>query len=224
MTYEYDRDDTLLNGFPNPLWFENVFHFLAAFAAAAGGVTAMATGRDLFKAHEDKVAVVAVAVAALVLGVAVKLLIQALSQVEFYLGRKFPLGLASELPVTGTGVGCGTEQILETLRHRAIEFPEPHGALNGVLYSMVRSLATSPTEVQTAAMQHFHSLIAMLALFTSLVVSFFMFQGTPYEGIASWLYLPMSGLSLVTPFLNPGRFDVQATENAQAVETGDNAL
>lgn len=224
MTYEYNRDDTLLNDFPNPFWFENVFLFLAAFAAAAGGVTAMVSAKDLFKAHEDKVAIIAVAVATLVLGVAVKLLIQALSQVRFYLGRKFPLGLASELTVTETGVGRGTEQILETLRHRAIDFPEPHGALNGVLYSMVRSLATSPTEVQAAAVQHFHSLIAMLALFTSLVVSFFMFQGTSYEGIASWLYLPMSGLSLAAPFLNPGHFDVRSTENAQAVETGDKAL
>ena len=224
MTYEYNRNDTLLNDFPNPFRFENVFLFLAAFAAAAGGVTATVTAKELFKAHEDKVAVVAVAVAMLVLGVAVKLLIQALSQVRFYLGRKFPLGLGGELPVTETGVGRGTEQILETLRHRAIDFPEPHGALNGVLYSMVRSLATSPVEVQAAAVQHFHSLIAMLALSASLVVSFVMFQGTPYEGIASWLYLPMSGLSLVTPFLNPGRFDAQATENVQLVETDDKVL
>lgn len=224
MSYEYNRDDILLNDFPNPFRFENVFLFLAAFAAATGGVTAMITAKNLFKAHEDKVAVVAVAVATLVLGVAVKMLIQALSQVRFYLGRKFPLGLAGELPVTETGVGRGSEQILETLRHRAIDFPEPHGALNGVLYSLVRSLSTSPTKVQAAAVQHFHSLIAMSALFASLAVSFFVFQGTPYEGIASWLYLPASGLSLVTFFLSPGRLDVQATEDTRPVEIGDKAL
>jgi cold shock CspA family protein len=224
MSYEFNQDDTLLNNFPNPYKFENVFLFLAALATAAGGIMSLITAKELFKNHDDKVAAVAVAVAMLVLGVAIKLLIQALSQVRFYLGRKFPLGLAGELPVTETGVGRGTEQILETLRHRAIDFPEPHGALNGVLYSMVKSLVTSPAEVQAAAVQHFHSLIGMVALFASLVVSFFVFQGTPYEGVASWVFLPMSGLSLVTPFLNPGRLDVQSTEPAQPVETGDKAI
>ena len=224
MTYEYNRDDTLINNFPNPFRFENVFLFLAAFATAAGGVTAMITAKGLFKAHEDKVAVIAVAVAALVLSIAVKLLMEALSQAQFYLGRKFPLGLACELPLTETGIGHGTEQVLETLRRRAIDFAEPRGALNGVLYSMVRNLATSPNEVQAAAVQHFHSLIAFAALFVSLVVCYFMFMGTPCEGFASWLYLPMSGLSLVSPFVNSARFDVQESRSAHPAETRDRAL
>lgn len=224
MSYEYNHDDTLINHFPNPFQFENVFLFFGGLATAVGGIAAMITAKDLFENHDDKVASIAAAVAALVLGVAVKLLIQALSQVRFYLGRKFPLGLAGELQVTETGVGRGTEQILETLRHRTIAFPEPHGALSGVLYSMMKNLATSPIEVQAAAVEHFHSLIAMLSLFASLLVSFFVFAGAPYEGFVSWLYLPMTGLSLVTPFLSPGRLDVQVTEKPQAVETDGKAL
>lgn len=224
MSYEFNHDDTFLNEPPNPFRFENVFLFIAALAAGAGGIHALMTAKELFKNQADKVALVAVVVATLVLGVAVKLLIQALSQVRFYLGRKFPLGLAEELPVTEAGVGLGTEEILETLRHRAIEFPEPKGALNGVLYSMVRGLVTSPTQVQAAAVQHFHSLIAMVALFFSLVVSYFVFKDTPYEGIASWLYLPMSGLSLATPFMKPDSLSVQSTQAGTPAETGDKAL
>jgi cold shock CspA family protein len=224
MSYQYNRDDNLLNNFPNPFQFENVFLLLAALAMTVGGIAAMITAKELFQSHHNKIGAVAVTVATLVLGVAVKLLIQALSQARFYLGRKSPLGLAGELPLTETGIGRGTEQILDTLRHRAIDFPEPHGALNGVLYSMFKSIVTSPTEVQAAAVQHFHSLIGMLALFASLVASFFVFEGTPYEGVASWIFLPMSGLSLVTPFLNPAQLDVQSTEPAQPAETGDKAL
>jgi cold shock CspA family protein len=170
------------------------------------------------------VALAAVGVAVLVLGVAFKLLIQGLSQVRFYLGRGYPRGLAGELPITEAGIGVGTEEILETLRHRAIEFPEPKGPLNGVLYSMVKSLVTSPAEVQAAAVQHFHSLVAMVALFASLVVSYFVFHGTAYEGLASWLYLPMAVLTLLTPFTKPDSLNVQAIESAQPVETGDKAL
>lgn len=224
MSFEFNQDDTLLNDFKNPYRFENTFLFLAALAAGAGGVAALMTAKELFKNHEDKVAVVAVAVATLVLGVAVKLLIQGLSQLRFYLGRGYPLGLAGELPLTETGMGIGTEEILEAMRHRAIEFPEPKGPLNGVLYSMVKSLVTSPAEVQAAAVQHFHSIIGMVALFASLVVSYFIFQGTEYEGVASWLYLPLSGLSLVTPFVKPDSLNVQAMERTQPVESGDKAL
>lgn len=63
----------------------------------------------------------------------------------------------------------------------------------------------------------------MVTLFASLAVSFFVFQGTPYEGVASWVFLPMSCLSLVTPFLNPDRLYVQSTEPAQPAKT-DKAL
>lgn len=224
MSFEFNQDDSLLNQFPNPFKFENVFLFLAALAAGYGGVAALVTAKELFKAQDDKVAAIAVAVGTMVLGVAVKLLAHALTQVRFYLGRRYPLGLAGELPVTETGVGVGTEEILETLRHRAIEFPEPKGPLNGVLYSLVKSLVTSPTEVQAAAVQHFQSLIGMVALFASLVVSYFVFEGTEYEGVASWIFLPMSGLSLVTPFLKPDSLNVQSTEAAKPAESGDKAL
>jgi cold shock CspA family protein len=224
MSFEFNQDDTFLNEVRNPFRYENWFLFIAALASGAGGVTALTTAKELFKAQNDKVALVAVAVAVLVLGVAVKLLIQALSQIRFYLGRGYPRGLAGELPVSDTGIGVGTEEILETLRHRAIEFPEPKGPLNGLLYSMVKSLVTAPAEVQAAAVQHFHSLIAMAALFASLVVSYFMFQGTAYEGLASWIYLPLSGISLATPFLKPESLNVQSTDATQPVETGDKAL
>lgn len=224
MSFEFNQNDTLLNDFPNPYRFENVFLLLASLASAVGGIRAVMAAKGFFAAHDDKTAVLAIAAATLVLGIAGKLLIQALSQLRFYLGRRFPVGLAAELPLTETGIARGAKEIMETMRHRAIDFPEPHGALNGVLYSMVRSLATSPTEIQAAAVQHFHLLIAMVALFASLVVSYFMFQGTPYEGIASWLYLPMSGLSLITPFMHPGRLDVQSTEMPGATDNGNGAL
>lgn len=208
MSFEFNQDDTLLNEFPNPFRFESIFLAIGAGAMLAGGVAAVLHTREFFNIHHDKDAVVAVTLAMLILSLAVKLLIQALAQMRFYLGRKFPRGLAGELAVTETGAGEGADEIMEALRQQAIDFPEPKGALNGILYSLVKDLATSPAKVQAVATQHFHSLIAMGALLASLIVSYVVFAGTPYEGFASWLYLPMSGLSLMTPFIRPDRLDL----------------
>jgi hypothetical protein len=223
VSFEFNRDDTS-NKYPNPYRFENVFLAIGAAAALAGGIAAIIHAREFFRVHEDRVALIVVAVAALVLGLAVKLLIQALSQVRFYLGRKFPRGLAGELAMTDKGMGEGADKVMETLRQRAIEFPEPKGALESLLCSLVKDLVTSPAEVRAAAVQHFRALIAMGALLVSLLVSYLVFAGTSCEGFASWLYLPMSGLSLLTPFMAPDRLSPSDGHDTPVAETGDRAL
>lgn len=224
MTIEYNHDDALLNDFRNPYRFENVFLFIAAAMTAAGGIATFLIAKNLFQKHEDKTAVLVASLAALVMGFAVKLLIRALAQIRFFLGRKFPLGLASEVSHLEAGVGQGAESVMETMRHQALDFPEPKGALNGVLYSLVKNLVTSPVPVQAAAVQHFHSLLGMATLLASLVVSYFVFEGTAYEGFASWLYLPLSGLSLLTPFVQPDRLAVDTTTGAETQDTGNDAV
>lgn len=223
VTIEFNSDDSLLNELPNPFRFENFFLLLAAFITMAGAISVVLTAKDLFSAHKEPIAAVALAVAAILMAVCVPSLVQALSQLRFYLGRKYPTGLADELALTQPGVSEGTEKILDAMRHQALEFPEPQGALNGILYSLVKNLVTSPPQVQAAAVRHFHSLVAMATLFGSLVVSYFGFVGTGHEGVASWLYLPMSGLSLLTPFTQPDRWGFNRPEEPQP-SAGNNAV
>jgi hypothetical protein len=90
MSYEFNQDDTFLNEVPNPFRYENWFLFIAALAAGAGGVTALVTAKELFKSQDDKVALVAVGVAVLVLGVAVKLLIQGAVPGTFFSRSRLP--------------------------------------------------------------------------------------------------------------------------------------
>lgn len=223
MSFDFNQDDAI-DKFPNPYRFENVFLAIGAAAGLAGGITTILYARKFFRIHEDKVALIVGAVAVLVLALSVKLLIQALSQMRFYLGRKFPLGLAGELAVTDKGVGQGADKILETLRHRAIEFPEPKGALESLLCFLVKDLVTSPTEVRVAAVQQFRALIEMGTLLALLLVSYLVFADTSCEGFASWLYLPMSGLSLLTPFMAPDRLSPSGGNDTPVAETGDRAL
>lgn len=197
MTYEFDPGDSLLNEFPNPFKFENFFLLASALCVGAGAITVLFIAKALLVRSSHAIdASLAFFLGFVLLAGSVKLLIQAFSQMRFFYGRKFPIGLAQELPTTTCGIGAGTEHLLETLRHRAIEFPEPKGALNGVLYSAVKSLITAPLPIQAAAVQHFHSLVTMLAILISGLVSYVTFSGNAYEGTISWLYLPLTGLSI----------------------------
>src|SRR5262249_74393 len=65
---------------------------------------------------------------------------------------------------------------------------------------------------------------SMGTLLSSLLVSYVAFGGTSSESFASWLYLPMCGLSLVTPFLDPDRLDPSDSSEERLEETGDNGL
>jgi cold shock CspA family protein len=225
MSYEFNSVDSLLNDFPNPFKFTNTFMFVTAAILMVGAIHVTLTAKQLFQNHADTLAAVTLVLATVLGGVSVKMLIKALSQVRFWLGRKFPNGLAGELPVKECGVGVGTEELLDTMRHRSLDFPEPKGALNGVLYSLVKDLITSPAPIQAAAVLHFHSLLSMAALLLSLTVSYFVFAGTPHEGVASWIFLPMSGLSLLTPFMQQNRLSMEATPDAQAqASTANGAL
>ncbi|WP_449405839.1 hypothetical protein [Massilia phosphatilytica] len=159
MTYEYNRDVRFINNFPNPFSFENVFLFLAAFATAAGSVAAN-TAKGLFQAsrrqgcgHRR-----AAAVAALVLSIAVKLLMEALSQAQFYLGRKLRFGLACELPLTENRIGHGTEGSLETYAVARSILPS-RGGLTLCCTRWSEDLTITERECRPQP-QHFHSLIA----------------------------------------------------------------
>ena len=205
MSIEFNSDDRAANSLPNPFKFENIALLCAALAFVASAISVLLMGKDLFQKHSDKVALVSVALAVGMLGVGIKFAVQALSQMRFYFSRKFPLGLASELPASTVGEGAGVKHLQEAMRTRSIEFTEPAGALNGILYSLVKNLITSPPAIQAAAVQHFNSVAGMGAILISLIISYFMFAGTPHEGIASWLYLPMTGLTLLTPFMQAKR-------------------
>lgn len=201
MTYEFNANDSDLNNFPNPFQIENVFLFLSSLSLIISGFFVLVTAKQYIQVNEMKVAGVTVALAMVLFTAGVKFAIQALSQVRFYLGRGMPKGLASELPINQTGAGLGTNKIIKSIREQSIDFAEPAGPLNGVLYSLIGNLITSPPPIQAAAVQHFHGLLMMLSMLVSLVVSYFLFGGTPHEGLISWFYLPLTGLSLITPFM-----------------------
>lgn len=215
MTYEFNARDSV-NDIPTPYKVENCFLVLAALALGIGGTLVLLKTRGYVAARADLAAVASAMAAMCLFAAAVKLAIAALSQLRFYLGRDFPIGLAKELKGTARGNGAGAERIVEQLRNQAVAFEEPKGVLAAVLYSIIRPLNTAPPMVQNAAVCYFQTLIGMLAILGSLSVSYMLFAGTPHEGAVSWAYLPLTGLSLLAPF--------KQTEVNTSARAGNGAL
>lgn len=199
MTYEYNAGDAA-HDVPNPYKIENVFLAISALSLIVAGSWVLHIARGYFSAQDDKTAFVTVMLGFALFGTAVTFGVQAMSQIRFFFGRNYPLGLASELLPSAHGKSDSAVLIQETLRQRAIHFPEPTGPLNGILYSLIRPLIVAPPTIQFAAIRHFHAIVGMLAILISLGFSYFLFNGSPSEGVVSWLYLPMTGMSLAMPF------------------------
>ncbi|MBY0240237.1 MAG: hypothetical protein K2X55_13070 [Burkholderiaceae bacterium] len=200
MSYEFHAGDDVANDIPNPFKVENIFLALAASGLMVGGVSTLLAGRDYYAADAVRVAAVSVALAIVMLSVALNFLVRTLSQLRFYLGRKHPRGLAKELGPASEGMSKSALAVIEQLRSGSIEFDEPTGPLNGILYTLIKPLITAPPPVQAAASLHFHALMAALGLLLSKAGTYFLVQGTAHEGVVSWMYLPLTGLSLLTPF------------------------
>jgi cold shock CspA family protein len=213
MTYEFNAGDSA-GEIKNPYKLENIFLIFSATALITGGIVVLLGSRQFLLAQQDKISAMSLVMASVLFGAGIKMAVSALSQLRVYFGRSFPKSLASELQSNQTGVGLGSQFLINMLRHRAIEFQPPKGPLSGILYSMVRPLISSPPAIQTAAVQHFHGIIGMVALVVSIGVSYILFHGNPYEGIVSWLYLPLTGLSLITPFFRSNKLSEPNVESS----------
>lgn len=190
-SYDYNTSDKELK---NPYVIENIFLFAGAIIQIIAGIVLVYLARGFVLEEKDKLAVMVSLFALAILGVAVKLLIRAFSQIRFFFGRSYPKNLCDLN-------SAGTTEIINSLKTQSIAFVEPDGPLSGVIYNWVKPLVTCPPPLQVAAIQYFHSLFGMSAILISMLVSWFLFSGQPHEGIISWSYLPLTGLSIIAPFI-----------------------
>ncbi len=201
MTYEFNAGDSGVNDFPNPYKIENIFLLLCAAVLSAGGISVLLSARAYLQDRQDPLAAATAVLAIGLFGAAIKLAIQAMSQLRFFLGRQFPRSLAEDMPIAGLGLAKGALEIMHALRQQAIEFPEPRGPVNGILYFLIKPLITSPAAVQAAAVRHFHAVLAITAMSASLLVSYGLFRGAAFEAAVSWLYLPLAAIAVLAPLL-----------------------
>ncbi|MFZ4538814.1 hypothetical protein [Propionivibrio sp.] len=169
MSYDYNSQDSRFD-FPNPYRIENIFYFCAASILVIGGLLLLLVARGSLGSGS------LIAMAPLVIGVGLLIhgliyAAQAMSRLRFFFGRGQPANLAQELTTDQEGTTSDANAIKDLLRHNSLNFPEPTGPLNGVLYSLIPNLIYAPQHIQYVAQRQFQNALAILITLLSLAVS-----------------------------------------------------
>ncbi|WP_085317075.1 zinc-ribbon domain-containing protein [Derxia lacustris] len=200
MSYDYSSESRRLE-LPNPYRVQNLFLFLGAAALIGGGVLALLLARDVLQggalgsAGPRALAPLVVGLALLASGLAAAAI--AARRLRFFFGRGRPASLAPEIGAGVTGSSKKADALREMLRQGGIEYPEPRGAFNGVLYHLLPRLITAPLGVQNQMQKQFFNAIALLATLASFGTSWFLFgtaQSRPwvaagYCAFGAWFVL-----------------------------------
>jgi len=183
MAYDHSSESARLV-LPNPYKLQNRLLFLAALVLIAGGLVALWWAREALMGADGSGSVLPLAVGLLLLAFGIGAGARAASRLRFFFGRGRPKSLAPEIRTGTTGNSKPADQYKEWLRHGAITYPEPRGAVEGTLYHWVPNLITAPYEVQAAAKAQFFNLLALVATLASFALAWFL---TPEPHIRGWL-------------------------------------
>ncbi len=172
MSYDYSSASDRLN-VPNPLKIENIFLLLlgTVFVVAAIMLLLMLRSQAGLGAGKGLVGALAMCVILLTIGIA--MFWRALNQLRFYFGRGRPANLyaAPDLPVGVIGTSEGAQAMQETLRHQGLAYPEPTGAINPLLYSLLPDLIYSAPPIRAIAQLNFRNALVMVAMVACLILA-----------------------------------------------------
>lgn len=192
MSYDYSSASNKLE-MPNPYRVQNMLLLCCAALLVLGGLASLWISRAYL--HP---AAIAMGLALLVVGLTFGA--TAAKRLRFYFGRGRPHSLAPDLgPAATAGTSPQAEYHKGLLRQGALIYPEPSGAMDGILYHLSPRLITAPLAVQHQARTHFFNLGALLATTLSFAVAWMVF-GTP--ATRPWLsagYFVFGALFLIRP-------------------------
>ena len=199
MAYDYSAESQRLE-LPNPYRIENLFQFIASAFYLACGVLTLLVARTNLDAMNAKF-VVPLAVGILLIGYGIRCATVGMQRLRFFFGRALPVGLAPELQNGAQGRSGEIESLQADLRRGTLSFPEPVGALNGLLYNTFPRLILAPQPVQQLAQAQTRNGLVIASTLLSLLIAWLGFSrpqtaewvGLFYFAFAAWLVLrPMS--------------------------------
>jgi hypothetical protein len=211
MAFEYSTQGATFD-FPNPYRIENQFLF-------ARGLVLLACGLGLLVMARGTGVVVTVQRAdaaqggfvLLVIGGSVLVLLGILElalaarQLRVFFGRGQPPSLAADVPREIHGTSPPAQALVEQLRHGAIALVEPHGALNGILYSLARHLVTAPRVLRDYVQLRFANLLAAGGLLLLFSVTWVITTHPAAQALAALVYLLLGGVLIIRTYLSgPG--------------------
>ena len=132
MSYDYSSESRRLE-LPNPYRLQNRFLWLCAALLIVGGLTSLLGARDAMETASagHSAAPLAVGLALLLAGVVCAA--TAARRLRFFFGRGRPHSLAPDIPVGAVGGSPRADAVKDMLRQGGVTYPEPQGAVEGVL-------------------------------------------------------------------------------------------
>jgi hypothetical protein len=204
MAYDYSSDSKLLE-LPNPYQLQNRLLWLCAALLIVAGVMALWWARDAMQEGSLRLAGAPLLVGLALLSAGLLCAATAARRLRFFFGRGRPASLAPEIPVGAVGGSAAADEVKDILRQGSLTYPEPRGAVEGMLYHWAPALITAPRQVQFLARRYAFNLAAIAATLASFLFSWLVL-GT--ESTRAWigiLYFLFGAFFLLKPVLQQGQ-------------------
>ena len=204
MSYDYSSESKLLE-LPNPYRLQNRLLWLCSAVLAAAGVLSLVWARSALQGDALLAAAAPLLTGLLLIAAGLGCSAAAARRLRFFFGRGRPESLAPELPPGATGGSKGADQVKEMLRQGGLTYPEPQGAVEGILYHWAPTLITAPVVVQALAQRTMFNLAAIAATLLSFGVSFLLFGNASTRPWIAILYFLFGAFFILKPVLAAGR-------------------
>jgi len=190
MTYEYGSDSKLLE-LPNPYQLQNRLLWLCGALLVAAGVVSLLWAKSAIEASAPGLVVAPLVAGVVLVAAGVVAAATAAKRLRFFFGRGRPASLAPDIAAGATGGSGAADALKETLRQGGLTYPEPQGAVEGLLYHWAPTLITAPRQVQLLARRTMFNLAAVAATLASFAFSWFVFGDAvtrPWIGIVYFAF------------------------------------
>ncbi|MEP7302347.1 MAG: hypothetical protein ABI699_12530 [Caldimonas sp.] len=204
MTYEYGSESKLLE-LPNPYRLQNRLLWLCSGLLIGAGVLSLLWAKSAMQDSALRLAAAPILAGLLLVGAGLAAAATAARRLRFFFGRGRPTSLAPEIPPGATGGSPAADRIKEILRQGGLTYPEPVGAVEGLLYHWAPTLITAPREVQALARRNAFNLAAIGATLVSFLFSWFVFGSALTRPWIAILYFAFGLIFLLQPVLTQNR-------------------
>lgn len=202
MSYDYSSAGATLE-LPNPYKVQNQLLFGCGAVLVVAGVAGLGMARHTLALVPMGIGLALLFAGVLAAGLAAK-------RLRFFFGRGRPHSLAPEIPQGATGNSPAADGIKRLLREGALTYPEPSGAVDGLLYHWVPKLITAPLPVQDQARSAFFNACAMVAATLSFVLAWGVFGTETSRPLLAAAYFAFGLFFLLRPFVGGGRAALNA--------------
>ncbi len=204
MAYEYRSGSQTLE-LPNPYKAENQIRFFlgAIYIAAAIGLLLLFRAR--MSEGWNASSLIPLLCSVFLLMYAIVLIARGMMQLRFFFGRDRPGELLpSEANNAAPAKHSGADYLREIIRRGALHFPEPNGALNGLLYHLQPNLIFAPLPLRNLAQQQFRTALTALAILASFLMSWLLLSQHGYDQILGAFYLVLATIIVFKPVKDSG--------------------